>query len=100
MYRLIIESLLGLRLETDRLHVAPCLPAHWDGLKIHYRYRETVYHIAIAQMPADVDGTIGKTTVAVDGIEQSSPVIPLLDDRQEHTVDIAVFLHRSVDAED
>jgi cellobiose phosphorylase len=100
MYRLIIESLLGLRLETDRLHVAPCLPAHWEGLKIHYRYRETVYHIAIAQTPVSVVGTIGKTTVTVDGVEQSSPVIALVDDRQEHTVDIVVVRHRSVDAED
>ncbi len=49
MYRLIVESLLGLRLEVDRLHLAPCLPAHWAGLTVHYRYKETVYHIAIAQ---------------------------------------------------
>jgi cyclic beta-1,2-glucan synthetase len=39
MYRLIVESLLGLRLEVDKLHVAPCLPAHWPGYKVH---RETV----------------------------------------------------------
>jgi len=35
MYRLIAESLLGLRLEVDRLHVAPYLPAHRDALTIH-----------------------------------------------------------------
>ena len=49
MYRLVVESLLGLRLAGDKLHLAPCLPADWPGFKIHYRYRETVYHIAIAQ---------------------------------------------------
>jgi cellobiose phosphorylase len=47
-----------LRLEVDKLHVAPCLPAHWDGLKIHYRYRETVYHIAIDQIHV---GAVGNT---------------------------------------
>lgn len=31
MYRLIMESLLGLRLEADRLHLTPCLPADWRG---------------------------------------------------------------------
>ncbi len=27
MYRLIVESLLGLKLEGDKLHITPCLPA-------------------------------------------------------------------------
>ena len=58
MYRLVVESLLGVRLEVDRLHLAPCLPAHWTGLTIHYRYRETVYHIVIVQARAG-DGAHG-----------------------------------------
>src|SRR5208282_5153853 len=29
MYRLIVESLLGLRLDVDKLHFAPCLPDNW-----------------------------------------------------------------------
>ena len=49
MYRLILESLLGLRLETDKLHFAPCLPLEWESFKMHYRYRETVYHITVLQ---------------------------------------------------
>ena len=52
MYRLILESILGLRLEVDTLHFAPCLPADWAGFKLHYRYRETTYHIAVTQVPA------------------------------------------------
>jgi len=83
MYRLILESLLGLRLEVDRLHVAPCLPAHWHGLKIHYRFRETVYHIAITQTPGG-EGRV--TSLTVDGVEQDGQAIPLVDDQQEHSV--------------
>jgi cellobiose phosphorylase len=41
MYRLIIESLLGLRLTAGRLHFEPCLPADWQGFQLRYRYRET-----------------------------------------------------------
>ena len=41
MYRFIMESLLGLKLEVDRLRFAPCLPAEWKSFKVHYRYRET-----------------------------------------------------------
>ena len=49
MYRLIVESLLGLRLEVDKLYFAPCLPVDWTSFKLHYRYRETVYHITVTQ---------------------------------------------------
>jgi cellobiose phosphorylase len=84
LYRLIVESLLGLRLEADTLHVAPCLPADWPGFALHYRYRETVYHIAVTQRPAGR----GETRVTVDGVERPDPAIPLVDDRQEHTVEV------------
>jgi cellobiose phosphorylase len=89
MYRLILESLLGLRLEVDKLQVAPCLPANWDGLTIHYRYRETVYHIAIDQ----IHGARGKRDdirVTVDGVEQEGQAIGLVDDRREHAVEVRV----------
>jgi len=88
MYRLIVESLLGLRLEVDRLHVTPCLPAHWPALTIHYRYRETVYHIAITQIGAD--DRVNEAQLTVDGVEQPDMEIRLLDDQQEHTVAITV----------
>jgi cyclic beta-1,2-glucan synthetase len=82
MYRLIVESLLGLRLEVDKLHVAPCLPAHWPGYKVHYRYRETVYHIAVVQL--------GAAGLNVDGVELDGLAIPLVDDHREHTVEVRV----------
>jgi cellobiose phosphorylase len=90
MYRLIAESLLGLRLEADRLSVAPCLPAHWDTLTIHYRFRETVYHIHIGQTRTGDDATPGETRVKVDGVEQEGQAIALVDDRNEHRVAVSV----------
>jgi cellobiose phosphorylase len=92
MYRLIVESLLGIRLEVDRLYIEPCLPEHWSGLKIHYRYRETVYHIAVSQQAAEVGGESGVASVAVDGVEQEDLSVILVDDRQEHTVSVSVHL--------
>ncbi len=88
MYRLILESLLGLRLDVDRLHVEPCLPAHWSGFVVHYRHRETVYHIAVTRVPNE--GAGGEIRVTVDGILQDSPSIPLVDDHAEHTVAVSV----------
>ncbi len=81
MYRLITESLLGLRLETDRLHFEPCLPAGWGGFKVHYRYRETVYHIEIVQVP-------GERLMTIDGERCAGAAIPLTDDGREHHVEL------------
>jgi cellobiose phosphorylase len=88
MYRLIVESLLGLKLEVDKLRFSPCLPSHWESFKLHYRYRETVYHIEVIQSRT-LDG---KTRVTVDGIAQSDGSIPLLNDRSEHAVEIRIHL--------
>jgi cyclic beta-1,2-glucan synthetase len=87
MYRLIVESLLGLSLEVDKLYIAPCLPADWKGFKLHYRYRETLYHISVLQDRA----WNGETSVIVDGVEQQhTTAISLVDDRQEHSVEVKV----------
>jgi cellobiose phosphorylase len=85
MYRLIVESLLGLRLETDKLRFEPCLPREWDAFKVHYRYRETIYHITVLQIR---DHSVAGVTV--DGVEQSNKTIPLVDDRQEHAVEVRI----------
>ena len=49
MYRLIVESLLGVRREAQRLTFAPRLPATWPSCEIQYRYGETLYRISIRQ---------------------------------------------------
>jgi cellobiose phosphorylase len=84
MYRLIVESLLGLKLEVDKLRIAPCLPVDWKGFKVYYRYRETVYEIDVRQQP----GGESRTIVTVDGIELQDEAIPLVDDRRNHSVEI------------
>ncbi|MBP9902617.1 MAG: cyclic beta 1-2 glucan synthetase, partial [Verrucomicrobia bacterium] len=54
MYRLLIETLLGVNLEGDQLRLAPRLPKSWKTYKIHYRYRQTVYHITINRRLGDL----------------------------------------------
>ena len=91
MYRLILESLLGLRIEGQTLHLAPCLPADWPGCTIRYRFRQTTYHIAVSSAPTPGNGMSGVTSVTLDGVEQLDKVIPLVDDRRDHAV--AVIVH-------
>ena len=95
MYRLTMETLLGLQLEVDHLHIAPCIPAHWESYKIHYRYRETLYHITIKRV-SEKSGQVIRITVdgvevnatGVDGRVPSQDMIPLVDDRREHYVEV------------
>ena len=86
MYRLITESLLGLRLEVDKLRFTPCLPASWPSVKIHYRYRETVYHIILNNSGRG----LAVKRVVVDGTEQTEKTVALIDDRKEHNVEVEV----------
>ncbi|MFZ2633604.1 MAG: glucoamylase family protein [Desulfosalsimonadaceae bacterium] len=87
MYRLIVESLLGLKVETDKLSFTPCLPAHWDGFTLHYRFRATTYHIRVKQRQS---GGKEAMTVTVDGAAQQGKAIVLVDDGQEHSVEVMV----------
>ncbi|WP_295578444.1 glycoside hydrolase family 94 protein [uncultured Lamprocystis sp.] len=84
MYRLILESILGLRLEGDTLRLEPCLPPDWTGFKLHYRYRETLYHITVSQLTDSEAGS----GVTIDGILRGDLSIPLIDDHQDHVVEV------------
>jgi cyclic beta-1,2-glucan synthetase len=83
MYQLVTESLLGIHLEVDHLRIEPRIPAAWPELVVHYRYRDTVYHIRIVQRGG---GAVRR--VVCDGVEQRDRRIPLRDDRQDHRVEV------------
>jgi cellobiose phosphorylase len=87
MYRLLIETLLGANLEGDRLRLAPHLPKSWPSYKIHYRYRQSVYHITIARLAAD---SATSPQLTLDGQVISGSTLPLQDDRREHTAELTV----------
>jgi hypothetical protein len=55
---------------------------------MNYRYRETVYRITVCQTRAP-DGV---TMLTVDDIERHDRVIPLVDDRQKHEVDLRIHI--------
>jgi cellobiose phosphorylase len=90
MYRLVVESLLGLRREGDRLRFAPCLPPHWSTFALRYRYLETIYCIAVERRPAADGRPPAGVRVAVDGVLQNADGVLLVDDRQEHRVEVHV----------
>ena len=83
MYRLLTETLLGLNLEGDRLRLIPRLPKRWTSCKIHYRYRQTPYHITISRLPG---GSPDAGRTYLDGEELTGKTVPLVDDLHEHSV--------------
>jgi cyclic beta-1,2-glucan synthetase len=85
MYRLIIESFLGLRREANKLHFAPCIPREWESFKIHYRYINSVYHIHVIQKNGE-----GEMIVTVDGTEQIDKKVTLINDAVDHQVQIVI----------
>jgi cellobiose phosphorylase len=87
MYRLIVESLLGLRLETDKLFIEPCLPSDWITTRINYRYRETLYRITLTQLHEGKSELI----IMLDGVECPDKFISLVDDHHEHMVEVKII---------
>ena len=86
MYQLIVKHLLGVCLKVDQLYFEPRFPADWTSWKLHYRFRETFYHIMFLRSgPEDQ-----VTSVIVDGVEQTDNAIRLIDDRKDHSATVMV----------
>jgi cyclic beta-1,2-glucan synthetase len=84
MYRTLVETLLGVNLEGASLVLKPRLPKSWAGMKVHYRYRQTTYHISFTRTPG-----APAPSAALDGQPLGSNRVPLADDRREHSVEVA-----------
>jgi cyclic beta-1,2-glucan synthetase len=91
MYRLVIESLLGLQLEIGKdgalLHVRPCIPADWQAFTVAYRFRQALYHLKVEQ--ADV------AELSVDGVVHAGHTVPLVDDGGTHEVRVRLARPRT-----
>ncbi len=88
MYRLITESLIGLRLEADKLFIEPCIPSDWVSYNIQYRYRETKYRIEVTQKHE----YNAKQVIILDGAECQEEYISLINDRRDHLAEVMLNL--------
>jgi len=82
MYRLLIESLLGVTLEStaegQQLRILPCLPAGWTEYSVDYRYGSSMYRIHMHHG----DGEKCR--------EPAAQLITLIDDGAVHHVSLHV----------
>ena len=85
MYRAGLESILGFKLQKDRLEIDPCVPRWWRDFEITYRRGRAVYRIKV-ENPLGVSR--GVVSVEVDGEIKDS--IDLVDDEKTHHVRITM----------
>ncbi|MBC7655565.1 MAG: cyclic beta 1-2 glucan synthetase, partial [Frankiaceae bacterium] len=78
MYRLVTESLLGLRIEGGRLWIDPVAKAGWDGYRLSYRHGSSRYLVQVVFV-ADREST--GTWLDSNPVEQG---VVLVDDGLEH----------------
>ncbi|GAB7532726.1 glucoamylase family protein [Pseudomonas sp. 3A(2025)] len=82
MYRLIVESLLGVQRSGTQLRIQPVLPAHWPGFTLDYRLGTTLYRISVRGIPA------GEMRIHLDDIAVHGDSITLLDDGRQHQIEV------------
>src|SRR5687768_7090497 len=87
MYRAGLESILGFKLQGERLSINPCVPRWWRDFEITYRRGRTTYRIKV-ENPLGVSR--GVFTVELDGVLQPNDEIPLADDGQTHNVRVVL----------
>ncbi len=83
MYRLILESLLGLTRTATQLTMAPRMPAEWDHFTLTYRYGAASYVIRVMK-----SAEAGAPIMTIDGVRQLGMAIDLLDTASIHKVEL------------
>ncbi|MBA5637293.1 cyclic beta 1-2 glucan synthetase [Duganella sp. LX20W] len=89
MYRLLLESLLGVTRAGHTLALAPLLPAGWDGYTVTYRFGNTPYTIRVA-LAGDGAGPGSAPGLTVDGQATAGHTVALIDDGRIHAVELRV----------
>jgi cellobiose phosphorylase len=89
MYRLLLEAVLGVRLEVidgrASLLLDPRIPPHWSEFEVDYVYKSTLYRLQF-----DRTGHQPEPQVTLDGRALGASRLPLLDDEHPHTARIAL----------
>jgi len=82
LYRAGLEWMLGFRLRGATLSLDPCVPCHWPGYSIRFRYHAAIYDITVDN-PGHVSR--GVTLTELDGTALPAHTnIPLVVDGQHH----------------
>ncbi len=87
LYRVGLESILGLRPRGDTFGVDPCIPSAWPAYEIAWRVKSTRYLISVENPDRLCRGVLA---ASLDGIAADASAIPLVDDGRTHQVRIVL----------
>ncbi len=85
MQRAGIESILGLRVEGDMLHLNPCIPKTWPGMSMTLRFHSAHYDIVV-ENPDGVSQGVAAATVDAELVTARPLHLKMLDDGVTHHV--------------
>jgi len=95
MYRLGLESILGLERHGDRLRIAPCIPGSWNGFSARWRHGRSTYEIEV-ENPNHLTG--GGIEAHLDGDRVDPAAIQLVDDGRTRRLRAVIVAAPSIDA--
>jgi cellobiose phosphorylase len=84
MYRLILESMLGIRLEGSRLRIEPRIPSHWNGFSVTYTHGDARYEIEVERstgMHGDLEQEQSISLADIDGPGEAGQIFQSNDHR-------------------
>jgi cyclic beta-1,2-glucan synthetase len=87
MYRVGLESILGLRRRGGGLLIDPCIPKTWPRYEVTVRTPRAEYRIAV-ENPTGV--TRGVARIEIDGVEHKGPTLPIFEDGAGHAVRVTL----------
>ena len=83
LYRVAIETILGVQLRGDTLRLEPGIPPSWPGFELSYRHRSATYRILVDNSAGTGRGV---RSVEMDGQRLPNDTVPLSDDGKTHNV--------------
>ncbi len=88
MQRAGVESILGLRLEDDILHLNPCIPKAWPRFEMTVRFRSARYEILVENPDGICRGILAATIDGRAMVVERRLSLKLMDDGGTHNVKV------------
>jgi cyclic beta-1,2-glucan synthetase len=83
-YRVVLEDILGIRREGDRITVSPCLPRSWPGFEVTYRVGGSAVRIVVTNVESLAEEQRPKSPV------RATPLVRLVDEGRVREVRLFV----------
>jgi cyclic beta-1,2-glucan synthetase len=96
MYRVGLESVLGLRRQGSTFALDPCIPSSWPEYSLTWRFGTTRYEVLVTNPERRCRGVAEAT---LDDEPVDAAAVPLVDDGRVHTVRVVLGAERPSSSE-